>query len=306
MSKTHQVTLLPGDWVGPETCEVVKAVFAAAGVDIAWDTFVWPEDRRLDALLASCRRTGVMLKAKLDGARTAGQLPPTVELRKRLGAWVTIRAVRALPGTRARFPGIDLVVIRETSEDIYSGLEHEVADGVYEAVKVTTRAACERVARFAYDYARAHGRKKVSIVHKANIMKRSDGLFLRTAQEIAEDYPEIETEDVIVDALCMRLVRDPLRFEEPARQGARADGHGESEPHPDARSGDSHARAPGRSRRRAPHLERARGRARRWSPYGRPGRRGRLRRGSAGVDRAPDGVERLSEGRAAAPLPALP
>ncbi|MHC4830907.1 MAG: isocitrate/isopropylmalate family dehydrogenase, partial [Planctomycetota bacterium] len=121
--------------------------------------------------------------------------------------------VRALPGTRARFPGIDLVVIRETSEDIYSGLEHEVADGVYEAVKVTTRAACERVARFAYDYARAHGRKKVSIVHKANIMKRSDGLFLRTAQEIAEGYPEIETEDVIVDALCMRLVRDPLRFD---------------------------------------------------------------------------------------------
>lgn len=124
-----------------------------------------------------------------------------------------MRHIRALPGTPARFPDLDVVVVREASEDIYSGMEHEVADGVFEAIKVTTRGACERIARHAYAWARANGRKKVSIVHKSNIMKKSDGLFLNVALDVSKDYPDIETEEVIVDALCMRLVRWPMQFD---------------------------------------------------------------------------------------------
>lgn len=207
------VTLIPGDWIGPETCEVVRSVFEAAGADIEWDEQRVEGGRLSPALLGSCRRTGLVLKARLDAPRAPGLLPPTVALRKELGLWATLRPITALPGNGARFPDIDLIVVRETSEDIYSGFEHEVTEGVFEAVKVTTRAACERIARFAYAAARAQGRKKVTIVHKSNIMKRSDGLFLRTAQEVGADYPDIQTEEVIVDALCMRLVRNPRHFD---------------------------------------------------------------------------------------------
>ena len=209
----HRVTLLPGDWIGPETVTVLQAVFRAAGVDITWETFTEVRGSLSDALLDSCRSTGVVLKARLDPGRTAGQLPPTVQLRKALGLWATTRPVSALPGVPAIFPGIDLIVIRETSEDIYSGFEHEVTDGVFEAVKITTRAACERIARFAFESARRAGRRKVTIVHKSNIMKQSDGMFLRVAREVAAAYPDIATDDVIVDALCMQLVRTPDRFD---------------------------------------------------------------------------------------------
>ncbi len=207
------VTLIPGDWIGPETCEVVRAVFAAAGAQIDWDVQSVRGGRLSPELLDSCRRTGLVLKARLEALRAPGVLPPTVALRKELGLWATVRPITALPGTGARFPGIDLVVIRETSEDIYSGFEHEVTDGVFEAVKVTTRAACERIARYAFAWARANGRKKVTIVHKSNIMKRSDGLFLSVAQQVGEAFPDIETEEVIVDALCMKLVRNPAAFD---------------------------------------------------------------------------------------------
>jgi isocitrate dehydrogenase (NAD+) len=209
----RRVTLIPGDWIGPEICHVMQVVIAAAGVDIDWDV---RECRggQLDAgLLESCRRNGVVLKARLDASRVAGRLPPTVALRKELGLWATVRPVRPLPGIDVRFPGIDLIVVRETSEDIYSGLEHEVVEGVYEAVKVTTQASCERIARFAYELARARRRRKVTIVHKANILKQADGLFLRVGQEVGRQFPDITTDEVIVDALSMRLVRDPSRFD---------------------------------------------------------------------------------------------
>lgn len=207
----HRVTLIPGDWIGPETCRTVQDIIAAAGVEIAWDEH--SGETVDEALLESCRRNKVILKAKLDSQRNAGQLPPTVQLRKELGLWATIRPVQALPCVGARFPKTDLVVIRETSEDIYSGFEHEVTDGVFEAVKVTTRSACERITRLAFDVARRRGRSKVTIVHKSNIMKKSDGMFVRVAREIAASYPDIQTNDVIVDALCMQLVRDPSRFD---------------------------------------------------------------------------------------------
>jgi isocitrate dehydrogenase (NAD+) len=210
---THAVTLIPGDWIGPEVCAVAQRVVAALSVDVDWRTFQVPEDAIPDALLTSARETGVVLKAKVAAHRQTGRLPATVRLRQQLGTWATVRPVRALPGSPARFPDIDLVVIRETSEDIYSGMEHEITDGVYEAVKVTTRAASERFARFVFDYARSNGREKVTIVHKSNIMKMSDGLFLATAQAVAADYPDIACDEVIVDALCMRLVRAPGQFD---------------------------------------------------------------------------------------------
>lgn len=209
----HNVTLIPGDWIGPETCAVAQEVIAAAGVDVHWDEVAWSGTEPGEALLASCRTNGVVLKAKLDASRTAGSLPPTIQLRKALGMWATVRPVKALPRVDARIPDTDLFVIRETSEDIYSGLEHEVSAGVFEAVKVTTKAACERIAEFAFAYARRKQRRRLTIVHKANIMKMSDGLFLRTAQEVATRFPDIECDDVIVDALCMRLVRRPSDFD---------------------------------------------------------------------------------------------
>ena len=209
----HNVTLIPGDWIGPETCQTVQEIIEAAGIDIRWDEHAIGDDGVSEALLASCRKNRVILKARTGAQRNPGQLPPTVVLRKELGLWATIRPVVALPGVGARFPGLDLLIVRETSEDIYSGFEHEVTKGVFEAVKVTTRAACERISRLAYDHARRRGRSKVTIVHKSNIMKKSDGMFLAVAREIGKAYPDIQTEEVIVDALCMRMVRNPRQFD---------------------------------------------------------------------------------------------
>ncbi len=216
MSESHTkyaVTLIPGDWIGPETCDVVRDVVSALGVKIDWRVFDTHDDLLSDALLASARETGVVLKAKVGARTELGHTPATVRLRKELGTWATVRHVRSLPGAPAVFPDTDLVVVRETSEDIYSGMEHEITDGVFEAVKVTTQAACERISRFAYQFARDNQRKTVHIVHKSNIMKKSDGLFLRTAQAVSKEFPEIQTQEVIVDALCMRLVRNPHQFD---------------------------------------------------------------------------------------------
>lgn len=210
---SRAVTLIPGDWIGPETTDVVIDVLAEAGARIDWEIIPVQGGRLSAELLESCRRTGVVLKARLEAPRAPGQLPPTLALRKDLGLWATVRPVVALPNSGARFPDIDLLVVRETSEDIYSGFEHEVTHGVFEAVKVTTRSACERIARFAYATARQQGRRKVTIVHKSNIMKRSDGMFLRVASEVGAENPDIQTDEVIVDALCMKLVRDPSKFD---------------------------------------------------------------------------------------------
>lgn len=206
------VTLIPGAWVGPEVTAVMQQVVAATGVQIDWRTFDAIDDIP-PALVESARETGLVVRARMAGTRAHGELPPPVELRKQLGAWAMIRKVKAVPGTPARWPDLDLIVIREASEDIYTGLEHAVSEGVYEAIKITTEAACERIARLAFDTATKLGRKKVSIVHKSNIMKKSDGLFLRTAQRVAAEYPHIDTDEVIVDALCMRLVRWPAQFD---------------------------------------------------------------------------------------------
>jgi isocitrate dehydrogenase (NAD+) len=207
----HRVVLLSSEWLGSEGARVVQEILSAAGVAIDWSELACGQGPLHEDALAQCRKADAILKGEIAMGERA--LPLSVELRRALGLWATVRPVQALPSVPARWPGLDLLCVRETSEDVYSGFEHTVTEGVYEAVKVTTRAASERIARFGYDLARTRGRKKVTIVHKANIMKRADGLFLGTAREVGKAYPDIVTDDLIVDALCMRLVRRPTDFD---------------------------------------------------------------------------------------------
>jgi isocitrate dehydrogenase (NAD+) len=206
----YNVTLLPGDGVGPIVCEVAAACIDAMGVRIDWDLVSTAD---IDGAVASVRRTGVMLKGRHRQAMKPGEASFTVRFRKAVGVWAIVRHAENLPGLPARAQGVDVVTIREASEDIYAGFEHESTTGVFESVKVTTRAACERISRFAFEYARAYGRKRVTTVHKANILKKADGMFLRVSQEIAKGFPDIQHDDIIVDALCMNLVRRPQAFD---------------------------------------------------------------------------------------------
>ncbi len=201
------VTLVPGD--ERDLFAPLLPLLEAAGADLAFDE---PgPDAHWESLLASARRTGLVLLGAQSSAPT--DLRPVVKLRKALGVTHNLRPVSDLPGLPSRAEGVDLLVVRETTEDIYAHLEHESIPGVFEGIKVTTRAACERIARTAFELAVAQGRSRVTIVHKANIMKLSDGLFLRTARAIAASYPSIQVDDVIVDALCMKLVLHPERFD---------------------------------------------------------------------------------------------
>jgi isocitrate dehydrogenase (NAD+) len=206
----HKVTLLPGDGVGPIVCEVASTCIDALGVEVDWDLVSTAD---LDGAVTSVRRTGVMLKGRHRQSARPGEPSFTVRFRKAVGVWAIVRQAKNLPGLPARAQGVDIVTIREASEDIYAGFEHESTTGVFESVKVTTRAACERISRFAFEYARAHGRRRVTTVHKANILKTADGMFLRVSQEIAKGYPDIQHDEVIVDALCMNLVRRPQAFD---------------------------------------------------------------------------------------------
>jgi isocitrate dehydrogenase (NAD+) len=210
---SHRVTLIPGDWIGPETTAVACRLIALTGVQIDWERFEDLKGEVPEALLDSARSTGAVLMARVDSDPAPGKLPVTIQLRRSLGMYAQVRHVRNLPGLPARFDNVNLAIVRETSEDIYTGIEHESAPGVYESIRLTTQAACERIAQFAFERAVQWKRKKLTIVHKANILKRSDGLFLRTAQEVAKAYPQIECNEVIVDALCMHLVRNPSRFD---------------------------------------------------------------------------------------------
>ena len=206
---SHEVTLVPGDHA--DLFELVRPLLSAIGVEISFDEP--SESATVDSMLTSARRTGCILMGAQYGNRDAGELPPVVRLRKQLGCYANVRPIRSLQGLPSRYDDLDIVVVRETTEDIYAHMEHESIPDVFESVKVTTAAACERIARHAFELARAQGRKKVTIVHKANIMKLSDGMFLRVGREVAQDYPDIECNDVIVDALCMLLVLRPSQFD---------------------------------------------------------------------------------------------
>jgi isocitrate dehydrogenase (NAD+) len=217
---THTITLIPGDGIGPEVTEAVLRVLAAAGVSIEWERHnagVVSFERTGQALpvelVESIRRNKVALKGPVTTPIAQGFASVNVGLRKALDLYANLRPVHNLPGIASRFQGVDLVIIRENTEDLYAGLEHEVVPGVVESLKIITARASTRIAEFAFDYAERHGRKKVTAIHKANIMKLSDGLFLECARSVSRRYPHIAYDEKIVDAACMQLVLNPAVFD---------------------------------------------------------------------------------------------
>jgi isocitrate dehydrogenase (NAD+) len=216
----HTITLIPGDGIGPEVTKPVTEIIKAAGVQITWEAFeagataLKKYGKTLpDELMDSIRRNKVALKGPLSTPVGEGFTSANVELRKMLDLYANLRPVKNIPGVRARYENVDLVVIRENTEDLYSGIEHVVVPGVVESLKIITEYASTRIARFAFNYSRAEGRKKVSAVHKANIMKLSDGLFLDCARRVAAEYPDIEYKEIIVDNASMQLILNPLQFD---------------------------------------------------------------------------------------------
>ena len=216
----HTITLIPGDGIGPEVSAAVVRIIEATGVDIKWETHyagaqalekfgsTLPEE-----LLESIKRNKVALKGPITTPVGKGFTSVNVGLRKALDLYANLRPVRALPNVPARYPELDLVVVRENTEDLYAGIEHVVVPGVVESIKVITEKASTRIARYAFEFARREGRRKVTAVHKANIMKLSDGLFLDCFRKVAADYPEVEADDKIVDNACMQLVMRPEQFD---------------------------------------------------------------------------------------------
>jgi isocitrate dehydrogenase (NAD+) len=220
MSLRQTVTLLPGDGIGPEITEAVLSILEAAGAPLLFERFSVGEDARKTAgdplppaVLASIRKNRVALKGPVSTPIGEGFTSVNVRLRQELELFANVRPVRNLPGVASRFAGVDLVVLRENTEDLYAGLEHVVVPGVVEGLKIITEKASTRIARFAFDYARRNGRKKITAVHKANIMKMADGLFLECFRRVARETPDIAAEEQIVDAACMRLVMFPERFD---------------------------------------------------------------------------------------------
>jgi isocitrate dehydrogenase (NAD+) len=216
----YTVTLIPGDGIGPEVAASVVRILAEAGVPIEWEEHVagMPALNRYGdplpfALLESIERNRVALKGPITTPFGEGFASVNVRLRKELDLYANLRPVRSLPGIPTRFGAVDLIVVRENTEDLYSGLEHIVVPGVVESLKIITERASLRIARFAFEYARRENRRKVTAVHKANIMKLSDGLFLDCFRRVAREYPEIEIEEKIVDNACMQLVLNPQQFD---------------------------------------------------------------------------------------------
>jgi isocitrate dehydrogenase (NAD+) len=216
----YNVTLLPGDGIGPEVVAAAVRVLSATGIAFEWETesagasaIGKHGDALPERVLESIRRNKVALKGPMATPIGTGHASVNVALRKRLDLYASLRPVRTLPGIKTRYEGVDLIVVRENTEDLYSGLEHVVVPGVVESLKIITEKASTRIARFAFEYARAHGRKRVTAVHKANIMKLSDGLFLDCCRAVAKGYPEVTYDEMIVDNTCMQLVLDPTRFD---------------------------------------------------------------------------------------------
>ena len=216
----HKITLLPGDGIGPEVTAAVVQIIECAGVDVEWEKyFVGAEaisrsgDPLPQEVLDSILRNKVALKGPVTTPIGTGFASINVRLRKTLDLYANLRPVKSMPNVITRYEDIDLVVVRENTESLYAGLEHEVIPGVVESLKIITEKASTRIARFAFEYARTHGRKRITVVHKANIMKLSDGLFLQCFRNVAQEYPNIEADDRIVDNLCMQLVQNPNQFD---------------------------------------------------------------------------------------------
>ena len=215
-----RVTLIPGDGIGPEVAAATVDLLRAAGADIEWiEQKAQPiiarrrEDVEADPLVRSLLETRIGLKGPITTPVAEGHPSINVALRKALDLYANFRPVKKLPEIKTPFPDLDLIVVRENTESLYAGLEHTVVPGVVESLKIITAAASTRIARFAFEYARKFGRKLVTGVHKANIMKLSDGLFLECLRTVAKDYPEITYREVIVDNCCMQLVMRPQQFD---------------------------------------------------------------------------------------------
>jgi isocitrate dehydrogenase (NAD+) len=217
---THTITLIPGDGIGPEVTEAVVRILKAAGVQVDWE--------RIDAgvtafekyhtslpaeLLDSIHRNKVALKGPVTTPIAEGFTSVNVGLRKALDLYANLRPITNIPGVKSRFENVDLIIVRENTEDLYSGLEHEIVPGIVESLKIITERASTRIGKFAFEHAVAMGRKRVTAIHKANIMKLGDGLFLDSVRAVARDYTDIRYDERIVDAVCMQLVMHPEKFD---------------------------------------------------------------------------------------------
>ena len=216
----YTVTLIPGDGVGPDVVAAARRAIEATGVPIIWEERLAGESALLRIgtplpfdTLESIRRNRVALKGPLTTPVGSGYRSVNVAIRKELDLYANVRPAVSIPGARTRYPHLDLVVIRENTEDLYAGIEHMVGEDAAESIKIITRRGSERIVRFAFEYARREGRTFIVAVHKANIMKFTDGLFLRVAQEVARQYPDIRFEDRIVDNMSMQLVQKPEQYD---------------------------------------------------------------------------------------------
>jgi isocitrate dehydrogenase (NAD+) len=213
----HRITLIPGDGIGPELAEATRRVLDSTGIGFEWEVeeageaTIASEGTPLpERVLDSIRRNKIALKGPITTPVGSGFRSVNVGLRQALNLYANLRPARSMPGVPSRYDDVDLVIVRENTEDLYAGIEHMVGRDAAESIKIITRAASERIARFAFEYAVANGRRKVTAVHKANIMKLSDGLFLEACTAVAGDYAgRIEFEDRIVDNMCMQLVQKP-------------------------------------------------------------------------------------------------
>ena len=216
----HVITLIPGDGIGPEVTDAVVAILEAAGLDVTWERHLAGASAVAEygttfpgEVLQSIVRNKVALKGPITTPVGGGFTSVNVSLRKALHLYANLRPVYNMPSVPSRYTDVDLVIVRENTEDLYAGLEHQVIPGVVESLKIITAEASTRIARFAFEYARKHGRKRVTAVHKANIMKLGDGLFIESVRRVSEDYPDIQHDTRIVDAACMHLVMNPTQFD---------------------------------------------------------------------------------------------
>ena len=212
----HTITLIPGDGIGPEVTQAVLRIFAAAGLQIEWDrhdagviAYKRYGQTLPAALLDSIKRNKVALKGPVTTPIGEGFTSVNVGLRKALDLYANLRPVSNLPGVASRFQNVDLVIVRENTEDLYAGLEHEIVPGIVESLKIITEKASTRIARFAFEHARKFGRARVTAIHKANIMKLSDGLFLDSCRKVSREFIDVAYDERIVDAACMHLVMHP-------------------------------------------------------------------------------------------------
>ncbi len=216
----RKITLIPGDGIGPEVVDSVVRVIDAAGVKIEWEKVeagahalekygtVLPEN-----VIESVKRNGVALKGPVGTPIGEGFSSVSVKLRKDLNLFANLRPIKSLKGIKSKYDNVDIIVVRENTEGLYSGIEHEVVPGVVESLKIITEKASTRIAQYAFKYAEAKHRKKITAIHKANIMKLSDGLFLDCARKVSLDYPQIQYDEMIVDNACMQLILNPHQFD---------------------------------------------------------------------------------------------